>query len=62
MIVFETEDGGRHVVRGRGAGRYATAEAVLGDIFDIYYETLERDRPDYTTQPGESCQAQGATI
>ncbi|MCE7963090.1 MAG: homoserine dehydrogenase [Acidobacteria bacterium ACB1] len=62
IIVFETEDGGRHVVRGRGAGRYATAEAVLGDIFDIYYETLEKDRPEYAPQLGESCQAQGATI
>ncbi|HQZ82103.1 MAG TPA: homoserine dehydrogenase [Pyrinomonadaceae bacterium] len=62
MLLFETEDGGRHVVRGRGAGRYATAEAVLGDIFDIYYETLDSSRPDYTSQSGETCQAQGAAI
>lgn len=62
LLLFETEDGGRHLIRGRGAGRYATAEAVLGDIFDIYYETLESSRPDYTQQPGGSCRAQGAAI
>lgn len=62
MILFETSDGRRHIVRGRGAGRYATAEAVLGDIFDIYYETLERSCPEPFSQPAESCQAQGATI
>lgn len=62
LVLFETADGGRHVVRGRGAGRYATAEAVLGDIFDIYYETLENGHQYLPTQPGLHCRVQGATI
>ncbi|HMM80460.1 MAG TPA: homoserine dehydrogenase [Pyrinomonadaceae bacterium] len=62
LLEFETEGGIRHVVRGRGAGRYATAEAVLGDIFDIYYETIERSRPVLAVQPDVSCRVQGAAI
>ncbi|MBX7061948.1 MAG: homoserine dehydrogenase [Pyrinomonadaceae bacterium] len=62
LLEFETEDGTRHVVRGRGAGRYATAEAVLGDIFDIYYETIERNHPFSAIQPDASCRVQGAAI
>ena len=62
LLEFETEGGTRHVVRGRGAGRYATAEAVLGDIFDIYYETLERNRPVLATLPSDTYRVQGAAI
>jgi homoserine dehydrogenase len=33
--VIEDKDGERKVLRGRGAGRYATTEAVIADLFDI---------------------------
>jgi homoserine dehydrogenase len=34
-IVFESEDGKKDILRGRGAGRHATTEAVIADLFDI---------------------------
>ena len=35
-LVIEDERGGRRVLRGRGAGRYATTEAVMADLFDVH--------------------------
>jgi homoserine dehydrogenase len=34
--VITMEDGSRYVVAGRGAGRWPTAESVVGDLFEIY--------------------------
>jgi homoserine dehydrogenase len=45
-VIFKWLDGGTEVLRGRGAGRYATAEAVIADLFDIR-RTVEKK----TTEP-----------
>ncbi len=37
-LLVETEDGERHLVTGRGAGRWPTTEAVLADLFDLRRE------------------------
>lgn len=34
-LIIEDELGNTTVARGRGAGRYATTEAVVGDLFDL---------------------------
>lgn len=34
-LVIEHDDGRRRVLSGRGAGRYATTEAVIADLFDV---------------------------
>jgi len=36
--VFETASGRSYTVRGRGAGRWATAESMMADVFDIHRE------------------------
>ena len=36
--VIEWADGSREVVRGRGAGRWPTAEAVIGDVLEVARE------------------------
>ena len=34
-LVIENSDGSERVLTGRGAGRYATTEAVIADLFDV---------------------------
>lgn len=34
-IIFESRDGKTEILKGRGAGRFATTEAVIADLFDI---------------------------
>jgi len=34
-VLIRTRDGAQHVLRGRGAGRFPTAESVLGDLLDL---------------------------
>lgn len=34
-LIIEDKSGDTRIVRGRGAGRYATTEAVVGDLFDL---------------------------
>ena len=34
-IIFESQDGKTEILKGRGAGRFATTEAVIADLFDI---------------------------
>jgi homoserine dehydrogenase len=41
-VIIETASGTSHVLRGRGAGRYPTAEAVLADLFDIARDVRAR--------------------
>jgi homoserine dehydrogenase len=40
-LIIETSDGETEILRGRGAGRYATTESVIADLFDIR-EQLQR--------------------
>jgi len=34
-LVIETDGGYRKTIKGRGAGRYATTESVMADLFDL---------------------------
>ncbi len=34
-VIFATTCGSQHVIAGRGAGRWATAESVVGDLLQI---------------------------
>ena len=38
--VFDFEDGDQYRIRGKGAGRWPTAESVMADLFDISETTL----------------------
>ena len=38
--VFDFEDGDQYRIRGKGAGRWPTAESVMADLFDISKTTL----------------------
>lgn len=38
-LVIKSEDGRSRLLRGRGAGRYATTEAVIADLFDLRRST-----------------------
>ncbi len=39
-LAVETDDGARHIIRGRGAGRIPTTESVLADLFALRRESL----------------------
>jgi homoserine dehydrogenase len=41
-LQIETENGNRKFIRGRGAGRYATTESVMADLFDLRSELASR--------------------
>ncbi len=41
-LVFENEDGGCRLVKGRGAGRWPTTEAVMADVFDVRGDVFTR--------------------
>ena len=42
-LLIETEKGKQKLIRGRGAGRFATSEAVIADLFDIYFDLQSAD-------------------
>lgn len=54
-LVVRTLDGGRHVVTGKGAGRWPTAESVLADLLDLWRARFlpQAPRPE-TLQPAAS--------
>jgi len=41
-LVIETEGGTSKIVKGRGAGRYATTESVMADLFDLRSELVSQ--------------------
>ncbi len=43
-LVIKHADGRSKVLRGRGAGRYATTEAVIADLFDLRRDAESRDQ------------------
>ena len=59
-LLIETERGHSRVVRGRGAGRYATTESVMADLFDIHRSF--RNDSTRSFAPLASAKALGATI
>jgi|GEM_PF-6070526 len=42
-LLIETERGEEILLRGRGAGRYATSESVIADLFDIRTAILKKE-------------------
>jgi homoserine dehydrogenase len=46
-VVIEWTGGSREVLRGRGAGRWPTAEAVIGDVLELARE-IGSDQPSHT--------------
>lgn len=44
-LLIETETRGEIIVRGRGAGRYATTESVIADLFDIREALNQQTNP-----------------
>lgn len=44
-VVIERTDGSREILRGRGAGRWPTAEAVIGDLLELARAEAERRDP-----------------
>jgi homoserine dehydrogenase len=44
-LVVRTLDGGRHVITGKGAGRWPTAESVLADLLDLWQARFTPDSP-----------------
>lgn len=42
-LILETENGDVTTITGRGAGRYATAESVIGDLFELRNEIATAD-------------------
>jgi len=43
-LLIESIDGQKAIVRGKGAGRYPTTEAVIADLFDIRNQTAAKEK------------------
>ncbi len=57
-LLIETEAGELHLVKGRGAGRWPTTEAVLADLFDLRREAcVARLAADTADRYKEACVA-----
>lgn len=44
-LLIECESGRQRFIRGRGAGRYATTESVIADLFDLRHEISKNNQP-----------------